>query len=275
MSHQDLNNSQLGKKSVYATAYDASLLFAIAREKNREIIGVKTPLPFYGVDIWNAYEVSWLNTRGKPCIMVLEICVPCASPNIFESKSLKLYLNSFNETRFENKAQVLAFIANDLSQICEKKVTLRERCHDQHDRITRLNGICLDNLDVSCESQTPNPQLLKISENKAVVEETLYSHLLKSNCPVTSQPDWASVSIHYRGRQIDHASLLRYIVSFRGHDEFHEHCVETLFIQLLNFCQPQALTICAYYTRRGGIDINPMRSTNTQFQPLIQRLFRQ
>lgn len=273
MKHQDLNNSQLGKKSQYATEYNPNLLFAIARQKNREIIGVTQPLPFYGVDVWNAYEVSWLNAKGKPQIMVLEVIVPCDSPNIFESKSLKLYLNSFNSTGFKDKGEVLSTIATDLSQVAGKAVSLRERCVDHRDQVVVLPGQCLDNLDVACQHHAPNPRLLKTGA--AVVQETLHSHLLKSNCPVTGQPDWASLLISYQGAQIDHASLLQYIVSFRGHDEFHEHCVETLFMQMSERCQPQQLSICAYYTRRGGIDINPMRSSEADFQAQIRRLCRQ
>lgn len=264
--------SPLGKKTTYVSQYQRDLLFPIARKLKRDEIHVPECLPFKGVDIWNAYELSWLNDKGKPMVAVGEFIFPCESPNIVESKSLKLYLNSFNNTQFSSIAAVSETIQRDLSEAAGAIVAVKISPHillsAQKERsalsVTESNAVCLDHLDVSCDTYTVKPTFLK-NENENIVSEVLYSDLLKSNCLVTGQPDWGSVQIHYVGKKIQHEGVLKYIVSFRDHNEFHEQCVERIFMDMMQFCQPQQLTVRAYYARRGGLDINPLRSTETHF----------
>lgn len=258
MSKLDL--SPLGLKSQYSDNYDASLLFPIPRIGKREEIGITT-LPFSGYDIWNAYELSWLDLKGKPVVALGNIIFPCESENIIESKSLKLYLNSFNNSKFENFSAVEAIIENDLSKATNCNVAVKLIKLRDNDSIIKNgfdNATLIDELDIACTDYTPNPKLLTTNQNN--VSESLYSNLLKSNCLVTNQPDWASVYVKYQGKQIEHDSLLKYIVSFRNHNEFHEQCVERIFVDIMNHCQPKQLTVYARYTRRGGIDINPLRT---------------
>jgi len=253
--------SPLGRSSAYADQYDASLLFPIPRLDKRLELGLTTDLPFSGVDIWNAYELSWLNARGKPRVALAEFSVPAGSPNIVESKSLKLYLNSFNQTRFDDDEQVQQRLVQDLSSAANSPVQVKVIALNAEPSSLVFqsdSAECIDDLDIEIENYQPSPGGLVVSDT--VVSEQLVSHLLKSNCLVTGQPDWGSVYIDYTGPQIDRATLLRYLISFRQHNEFHEQCVERIFVDLKSACQCDKLTVYARYIRRGGLDINPFRS---------------
>jgi len=261
--------SPLGKPSAYQTQYDPGLLFPIARQGKRDELGIGGTLPFFGVDIWNAYEISWLNLRGKPQIAIAAITVPADSANIVESKSFKLYLNSFNQTRLAGADALLELLRADLSAgfgaPVQIKLTTPEAFHGV--KIAEMEGLLLDRLDIEVDRYAPDPALLTANQQEAPVEEVLLSNLLKSNCLVTGQPDWGSVQIHYVGPQIDQENLLRYLIGFREHNEFHEQCVERIFIDILRQCKPQKLAVYARYTRRGGLDINPWRSNFTTAKP--------
>ena len=261
--------SPLGKPSTYQTQYQPSLLFPIARLGKREEIGISGTLPFFGVDIWNAYEVSWLNLRGKPQVAIATFTVPADSPNIVESKSFKLYLNSFNQTKLADADALLQLLRQDLSAGfgAPVHVTLTTAEAFAGLKLQEPQGLLLDRLDIEVDQYQPNPSLLKADPNQVVIEETLVSHLLKSNCLVTGQPDWGSVQIHYVGAAIDQESLLKYLISFRDHNEFHEQCVERIFMDIMRNCSPQKLSVYARYTRRGGLDINPWRSNFSTAQP--------
>ena len=258
-------DSPLGKPATYLSHYDASLLFSIARQDKRNELGLTGTLPFFGIDIWNAYELSWLNLRGKPQIAIASITVPADSPNIIESKSLKLYLNSFNQTRLADSDALLERMQLDLSRGFGAPVHIVLTAPDQFGllRFGELDGLLLDRLDIDIDVYTPDPSLLRAAQGESVVDETLVSHLLKSNCLVTGQPDWGSVQIKYVGAAIDQEMLLRYLIGFREHNEFHEQCVERIFTDILRQCRPQKLAVYARYTRRGGLDINPWRSNFT------------
>lgn len=261
-------DSPLGKPVAYRDTYCPELLFPIARQVKRSEIGVcADALPFVGEDLWNAYELSWLNPRGKPIAAIGSFRIPAESPYLIESKSLKLYLNSFNQSRFADIDAVRACIENDLSAASGALVTVD--IHSLSSRPTRCiaypHGELLDELDIAVDRYVPSPELLLTDPFGASVTETLYSHLLKSNCLVTGQPDWGTLVVRYTGPAIDRAGLLRYIVSFRQHNEFHEQCVERVFCDILRRCRPRALAVWARYTRRGGLDINPFRSTG-QFE---------
>lgn len=263
-----IHQSPLGKKSSYDSQYDPSLLFSIAREGKRD------QLPFRGADLWTGYELSWLNPKGKPCVGILDIAVPCETPMIFESKSLKLYLVSLNQTCFENIEEVQRTIQKDLSRATQGEVTVHIFRPDQFSRFTiqELSGTYLDDLDIVVDCYSIEPKYLRAQGPK--VEETLYSHLLKSNCLITNQPDWASVQIRYSGPKIDHEGLLKYLISFRQHNEFHEPCVERIYLDISRYCQPEKLTVFARFLRRGGSDINPFRS-NCESVPVNMRTSRQ
>ena len=275
--------SELGKASAYADQYDASLLFPIPRAAKRAEIGVGAQPSFFGADLWNAYELSWLNLRGKPQVAIAQVVVPCETPNIVESKSFKLYLNSFNNSRFADAAEVQARLKADLSEAVGRAgaasagVGIKLLLPEMFDRepIHELDGLSLDRLDIACERYTPAPDLLTAAFDQAPVSEVLTSQLLKSNCLVTGQPDWGSVRIAYSGPQIDQAGLLQYLVSFRNHNEFHEQCVERIFMDLWTRCKPTKLTVYARYTRRGGLDINPFRTSHPQPLPSPARTARQ
>jgi len=269
--------SPLGKPSAYTEQYDASLLFPIARSNAREAIGISAPLPFFGTDIWNAYELSWLNARGKPQIAVATFFVPADSPNIVESKSFKLYLGSFAQTAFESMDAVRETIKRDVAASCGATVSVHLTAPYEFGKLQmeEFEGLSLDRLDLDTDVYQPDASLLKAALDEAPVEETLLSNLLKSNCPVTGQPDWGSVQIHYIGPQIDHAGLLRYIISYRNHTGFHEQCVEKIFIDVLKACKPVKLAVYARYTRRGGLDINPFRTNYNLPMPDNMRLARQ
>lgn len=249
----DVADSPLGQATAYINQYDAALLYPLPRQGER--------LGFYGVDIWNAYEVSWLNLHGKPLVRLAEFRIPAASRNIIESKSFKLYLNSFNLTPFASEAEVQARLVADLSQAAGAPVAVTLLPVDQGLVPKTLQGQCLDDLDVSIRHYTPEPALLQ-TESGPVVKAQWVSHLLKSNCPVTGQPDWASIQISYEGPRIQPEGLLAYLVSYREHGDFHEACVEQIFADLQQRCQPSRLSVYARYVRRGGLDINPFRSTH-------------
>ncbi len=273
MNHEEqLKHTPLGQATDYVVQYDPAQLCAIPRANNWQGRGYQQA-PFGGCDIWNAYEISWLNPRGLPQVALAEFRFPCDSPSIIESKSFKLYLNSFNLTRFSSAEEVQSAMVEDLSRCAGATVEVSLLPVDQGGQFVQPEGQCIDNQDIEIDRYQPAPELLKANAEQ-LIEERLYSHLLKSNCPVTGQPDWASVEIRYRGPAIDQASLLRYLVSYREHGDFHEQCVEQIFMDLLEHCQPQQLTVYARYVRRGGLDINPWRSTEGQI-PDNKRLVRQ
>lgn len=321
MSHGSPNIPQavpLGKDVSYPTGYDASLLFPMPRIDARRTLGLAglsgeattaSVLPFQGFDLWNAYELSWLNAKGLPKVALLRLKVPCTSPNIVESKSFKLYLNSFNQTRFETVHHVFDLLRKDLALALGAEIELELVGADQfaNETIAEFVGVDLDKLDVEIDCYQPDASLLKLqgdtsktavaseqADIKAAlnasdapdtsaqpkieptsISETVFSRLLKSNCPVTDQPDWACIEIQYTGPAIDHASLLRYIVSYRMHNGFHEHCVEKIFVDILKQCSPTSLSVYARYTRRGGLDINPWRATLDVKPPTLGRSARQ
>ena len=270
----------LGNPCDYPDHYDPRLLFPISRDEKRREIGIGENLPFKGHDVWTAYELSWLNSKGKPQVAIAEFHFPCESQNIVESKSFKLYLNSLNQKKFATWEQLKALLLNDLSNVVNAQVhidiyTLNEFAQSG---FSKVNAICLDDLDIHCEDYHYNPGLLTIEKDQSDTEQLLISHLLKSNCLITSQPDWASVVIHYKGRPIEQTGLLKYLISFRGHNEFHEQCVERIFQDIKTHCQPSQLTVYARYTRRGGLDINPWRSdfeNNLTMANSMGRLVRQ
>lgn len=262
MAHQD-DNLLLGKATIYGAEYDPALLCPIPRIRKRSELGLGSDLPFLGVDIWNAYELSWLSPGGKPVVAMAELRFPCNSPNLIESKSLKLYLNSLNQSRFEDDEQVRALISRDLGGAAAAPVDVRlvKPAQFAEQTFGSLPGRCIDDQHLNIGQYELQPQLLAgAADPEQIVEATLHSHLLKSNCLVTRQPDWASILVRYRGPCISEAALLRYLISFRLHNEFHEQCVERIFVDLLSYCRPERLTVYARYTRRGGLDINPFRS---------------
>ncbi len=276
--------SQLGKTSAYADQYDPSLLFPLPRQPKRDEIGIQDKLPFFGADLWTAFELSWLNQRGKPQVALAHFTIPCETPNIIESKSFKLYLNSFNNTRFDSLEAVQERLREDINEalwrgaparLSSASVRVMAPEHFETQRVQELEGLSLDRLDVECTDYSPRPDLLKADHDNPPVTETLVSHLLKSNCLVTGQPDWGSVQISYTGAAIDQEGLLRYIVSFRNHNEFHEQCVERIFMDIIRQCRPLKLSVYARYTRRGGLDINPLRTSAPMAIPQNVRTARQ
>ncbi len=275
--------SPLGKTASYIDQYDPALLFPLPRAAKRQELGLSAQLPFFGADVWTAFELSWLNPRGKPQLALAHITVPCETPNIIESKSFKLYLNSFNNTRFPDAAEVLARLRVDLSEAAWRGTAgtstvgvrlLGPELFDQ-EPVRELDGLSLDRLDIACDRYSPAPDLLRTTPGEPPVTETLVSNLLKSNCLVTGQPDWGSVQISYSGDAIDQEGLLQYLVSFRNHNEFHEQCVERIFMDIWQRCKPTRLTVYARYTRRGGLDINPFRTSHPQTLPPNTRTARQ
>ena len=276
--------SQLGKASAYVDEYDASLLFPIPRAGKRAEIGVTGAAPFFGADMWTAFELSWLNQRGKPQVALVHFTIPCESVNIIESKSFKLYLNSFNNTRFADSAEVLQRLRADINEaawrgaVVQSSVAVKLIAPELFDRepVFELDGLSLDRLDVECTRYQPASDLLSTTlPEDGAVSEVLTSNLLKSNCLVTGQPDWGSVQISYTGLQINQEGLLQYLVSFRNHNEFHEQCVERIFMDIWTRCKPAKLTVYARYTRRGGLDINPFRTSHPQALPGNTRTARQ
>lgn len=275
-----MNHNPLGRQTDYVSVYAPHLLFPIPRADSRALLGIGDTLPFYGMDIWTGYELSWLDALGKPVVAIAEFFVPCTSEFIVESKSFKLYLNSLNQTRFENVAEVELLLAKDLSRISNADVrvtiiplTASMRAGQRLAEIADVEGDLLDDLTVVVDTYHPAPELL--ATEVEIVDECLVSHLLKTNCPVTGQPDWASLVIRYKGNKIQRENLLRYIISFREHQDFHEHCVERIFSDIARVCKPEELVVYARYTRRGGLDINPFRSSNANTKPELLRLIRQ
>jgi len=277
-SHADvLADLSLGKITDYIDHYTPSLLQAVPRSLGRQSLGLaETSLPFVGQDIWHGYELSWLNAKGKPMVALATFTVPYNSPNLIESKSFKLYLNSFNQSRFADLGQVYQALQQDLSACAGKpvQVSLHNVSEIMTFQPTWIPGVCLDELDISIEQYQYDPSLLALAPARGKVEEKLHSHLLKSNCLITSQPDWASVFIHYRGAALSHEALLKYLISFRSHNEFHEQCIERIFMDIWQVAKPEFLAVYARYTRRGGLDINPLRSSEPYTAPNI-RLSRQ
>lgn len=273
----NLGQSELGKKTEYDSQYNPEKLFPIPRQSKRDEIGIQNELPFFGFDLWNHYEVSWLNEKGKPVVALAEISYGCESPCIIESKSMKLYFNSLNNTQFKDADTVADIVKKDIEERVGSETSVRiiPLHHLNDDKIfAGFHGVCLDELDIECSSYTVEQAFLKTED--IVVEETLYSNLLKSNCLVTNQPDWGSVQISYKGSQINREGLLRYLVSFRNHNEFHEQCIERIFMDIMRHCHPEELSVYGRYTRRGGLDINPYRSTKNNLENIENiRLLRQ
>ena len=272
MTDDQPHQSPLGHASDYPDRYAPDVLHSIPRAAGRATIGLDADLPFKGVDIWNAWELTWLDPGGKPTIATATLCFAAETTNIVESKSLKLYMTGFANTRYVSPDEVANIIGADLARLAEGPVTvaLSEPADFERRSIAALPGRSIDDLDVSCDDlRDVDPGLLQIADGgdddkvDDIVDEALQSHLLRSLCPVTAQPDTGSVSIRYRGPRIDPASLLRYLVSFRNHDDFHEACVERIFVDLLGRCCCEQLSVYARYNRRGGIDINPFRSNVT------------
>jgi len=265
-----LENLTLGKTTTYKSTYDASLLQGVPRSLNRDSLDIdKSELPFYGEDVWYGYEVSWLNPKGKPVVAIAEFRFPCTSDSIVESKSFKLYLNSFNQSKFDSHQSVKEHLEQDLSKIVNATITVSLFDVDNCPPLIINQGdhTCIDHLDISIEAYELAPEVLKTTQTETVSAKKLVSHLLKSNCLITNQPDWASVYIEYSGQQIDESALLQYLISFREHNEFHEQCVERIYTDIMKYCQPNELTVFARYTRRGGLDINPYRSSTDTKAP--------
>ena len=279
MNYQDnsLKSLKLGQKTEYASQYDRTLLQPVPRALNRDGLGITQNQPFtIGADIWTAYEISWLNEKGLPQVAIADIYLDYQSQNLIESKSFKLYLNSFNQSKFADFNAVQQTMQRDLSECAQSDVKVRLNPVDVYDsqKIDHLQGDCIDEQDIEITSYEFNADWLKDCVSDEIVEEKLVSHLLKSNCLITNQPDWGTLHIHYIGKKINHEKLLRYVVSFRQHNEFHEQCVERIFCDLMHYAKPEKLTVYARYTRRGGLDINPFRS-NFENLPENLRLARQ
>ena len=279
MNYQDksLSALKLGQNTEYKSQYDASLLQPVPRRLNREGLGIVEQQPFnQGADVWTCYELSWLNSNGLPQVAIADVEIDFKSENLIESKSFKLYLNSFNQTKFASIEEIEQTLTRDLSQCASGQVSVRiHKLADYTNQpIVSFAGECIDEQEIQIESYTFSNQHLENVAEDEIVEETLVSHLLKSNCLITSQPDWGSVQIHYIGKRLNREKLLRYLVSFREHNEFHEQCVERIFTDLMQFAKPEKLTVYARYTRRGGLDINPFRS-NFESVPVNLRMARQ
>lgn len=264
--------SELGKKSEYTSIYSPDKLLPIARAQKRIEIGIDpSKLPFHGHDGWNHYEVSWLNMKGKPMVALAEMSYDCKSTHIIESKSFKLYFNSFNNTKIQSAELLEQIIRQDVSQLIGSDVKVKIKLLGDtglnildKDNFLVNRAKCLDNIDIACSDSDylVNPDFLTLDQNtQEIVEEILFSDLLKSNCLVTHQPDWGTLYVAYKGKKINHEGLLRYIISYRNHNEFHEQCIERIFVDIMQHCAPEELTVYGRYTRRGGLDINPYRTT--------------
>lgn len=275
MEQDTLKRSPLGQKTVYHETYSPGLLFPIPRTLARDKIGIGSILPFDGVDVWSGYEISWLNLKGKPQIALADFTFPCRSPNVIESKTFKLYLNSFNQSQFESLAHVRQTLQNDLSNAADAQVTINlfPLSELKMRNLEEFSGICLDSLDIETNAYEPNKNFLITSPE--MIEETVYTDLFKSNCLVTGQPDWGSIFVRYYGPKIDREGLLKYFISFRRHSGFAEHCVEQIYYDILTRCTPERLTVYGRYTRRGGLDINPFRSNFEKEPPANIRQIRQ
>ncbi|WP_444942210.1 NADPH-dependent 7-cyano-7-deazaguanine reductase QueF [Microbulbifer sp. ZKSA004] len=266
MTREDWQNLPLGQETTYESTYNPELLHPIQRSVSRAQLGLSAgAMPFFGEDEWWGFELSWLNPRGKPQVAVARFSFPAESPCMVESKSFKLYLNSFNQSKFESWRLVQDALVRDLSAAAGANVgvTLMD-VEDAALAVEKPEGYCLDHLDIEVNNYEPDHALLALEGGEEDVSEVLYSHLLRSNCPVTGQPDWATVVVDYKGPALKREALLAYIVSFREHQDFHEHCVERIFCDLQQLAEFTELTVCARYTRRGGLDINPLRSTRIE-----------
>ncbi|MGF1775498.1 NADPH-dependent 7-cyano-7-deazaguanine reductase QueF [Vibrio nomapromontoriensis] len=274
---KELSGLTLGQKTDYANQYDPSLLQPVPRSLNRDDLELGNELPFKGCDIWTLYEISWLNSKGLPQVAIGEAYIPATSANLIESKSFKLYLNSYNQTRFASWDEVQHLIQSDLSNCAGEEVTLKLIPVKDYEQsvIVGMAGDCIDEQDIEINSYEFDANLLQHATSDVIVEEALHSHLLKSNCLITNQPDWGSVEIQYHGPKIDREALLRYLVSFREHNEFHEQCVERIYTDIMSYCRPSSLTVYARYTRRGGLDINPYRSSSQSSPEHNARMARQ
>ncbi|WP_199609311.1 NADPH-dependent 7-cyano-7-deazaguanine reductase QueF [Flocculibacter collagenilyticus] len=279
----NLQNIALGKTTEYKSNYDPTLLYPVPRKLNRDQLAAQYLSNMQGTDIWHGYELSWLNVKGKPQVALATFSYSAATANIVESKSFKLYLNSFNQSRFNSADEVKGILEKDLSALVEGAVTVA--IHQPDDistfKLNVLPGKCIDELDIEIDQYDLQPDYLAdattsaITSNNSVITETVHSHLLKSNCLITSQPDWGSVVIEYTGAAINHESLLKYLISFRMHNEFHEQCVERIYADIMQHCKPEKLSVYARYTRRGGLDINPFRSNVHLTPPWAVRTNRQ
>lgn len=271
------NHNPLGKQSAYIDRYDATLLFPISRAESWQAVGIeRNTLPFFGEDIWNGYEISWLNDKGIPQVAMAEFRLPATSPFLIESKSFKLYLNSYNQTRFANEQTVAQRMMKDLSAAAGGEVKVNILPLD-YTFPAEPKAVCIDGLDITMDKYELDPSILTLAsgEDAGEYQGMLVSHVLKSNCPVTGQPDWGSIYIEYKGARIDEKSLLTYLVSLRTHQDFHEQCVERTFWDLWTRCKPESLTVYARYVRRGGLDINPMRSSDPAKKAINFRTIRQ
>ncbi|MGF1703247.1 NADPH-dependent 7-cyano-7-deazaguanine reductase QueF [Photobacterium makurazakiensis] len=259
---KELAGLTLGQGTEYKDQYDASLLQSVPRSLNRDELALGDTLPFTGYDIWTLYELSWLNSKGLPQVAIGEVRLPATSPNLIESKSFKLYLNSFNQTKFASWQEIADILQKDLTQCAgeDVDVTIQPLSDFDDQPIANFFGECIDDQDIEITDYEFDASYLEGAASEETVTEILHSHLLKSNCLITNQPDWGSVRISYTGKQIDREKLLRYLVSFRNHNEFHEQCVERIFTDIMQYCKPELLTVYARYTRRGGLDINPYRT---------------
>ncbi len=280
----DISSSPLGRKSYYSDKYDATLLYPLPRSRKKDIITVpfiekmqahyNNEIPMHGYDLWNMYELSWLTPDNKPCVAIGRIVYDCTSPKLIESKSLKLYLNSFNNSTFSSSNVVAETIKHDLTTALETEILVELfllTSESARASIIKPHGECIDDIDFSMDEHNfeKRCQFLKSGISSDCTSEVFHSNLLRSNCPVTGQPDWGTVVISYNGTKIDHAGFLKYIVSYRNHHGFHEHCVENIYYDLMFHCRPKYLTVMACYTRRGGVDINPLRTndpTNEMFK---------
>ncbi|TRX57069.1 NADPH-dependent 7-cyano-7-deazaguanine reductase QueF [Thalassomonas sp. M1454] len=272
----ELKSLTLGKSTEYASKYSPQLLQGVPRALNRDDLNLKADaLPFFGEDVWYGYELSWLEPNGKPVVAVAEFRFCCSSVNLIESKSFKLYLNSFNQSHFSNMDEVSAILSKDLEQVSGKPVQVTLYKVDQCPAlaIAPITAQCIDDIDLTIDSYQFDRSILENStSNDEIVTQYLVSHLLKSNCLITNQPDWGSVYINYTGPKINQEKLLRYLISFRQHNEFHEQCVERIYTDLLEFCHCSSLSVFARYTRRGGLDINPFRSSQAESAPQSRTL---
>ncbi|MBN4066942.1 NADPH-dependent 7-cyano-7-deazaguanine reductase QueF [Simkania negevensis] len=271
MADRTLQYGPLGQRVEPLFSYEPSLLFPIKRSLGRKELGLaEERLPFTGSDAWNAYELAFLDLKGKPCVGIVRVTVPCNSPYLFESKSFKLYLNSFNMTRFDSFEEVQSRIEHDLSAAIEKKVSVVIVGVNEHHTLScsPLEGSSLDELEIEVDSYEIDPSLLCIKDGEEM-QEKFYTHLFRSKCPMTGQPDWATLFLHYRGPKINTSSLLRYLVSYRDHSGFHEQCVERIFVDIKKYCRSHALSVLGCFNRRGGIDINPFRSDFEEQPPLL------
>lgn len=269
-----MTGNLLGKVTQYPQQYDPELLLAIPRESNRKLLGLTHTLPFHGEDIWHAYELSWLNKQGLPQVAIAKFSFDCESPSLIESKSFKLYLNSLNQEKYQNKEVVRDLLTSDLSDKSGADVKIEIFDMDEtKQNISQPQGICLDTLPIEIKKYHPDENLL--GTNNTQIEEQVYTNLFRSNCPITNQPDWASISISYKGAAISHESLLAYLVSYRQHNDYHENCVEKIFVDIQNKCQPEVLKVQANFLRRGGLDINPIRSSYSENIKPLPRFIRQ